>query len=121
MLSNGCGELSGTSMTVTPASINASPMASISSGFTPRRIATIGQYESAARRSMTMLLDQSRGARDPPVSGRDAIVRRERAVMAEQGERIGVALRERGACDDGHGAFGLPRRLRDFGADQADR
>ena len=43
MLSNGCGELSGTSMTVTPASISASPMASISSGFTPRRIATIGQ------------------------------------------------------------------------------
>ena len=39
MLSNGCGELSGTSITPMPPAINASATPNTSSGCTPRRIA----------------------------------------------------------------------------------
>ena len=51
---------------------------------------------------------QAGGARNAPVAGRDAVLRRERAVVPEQAQRLGVALRERGARDDRHGAFRLP-------------
>src|SRR6059058_5667970 len=41
---NGSGEFSGISIAVIPASISTPTMASVSSGFTPRRIATNGRF-----------------------------------------------------------------------------
>jgi hypothetical protein len=47
MLARGSGELSGTSIATKPAASNASPIATTSSGRTPRRIAISGRSASA--------------------------------------------------------------------------
>jgi len=52
------------------------------------------------------------------VAGRGAIVRREGALMPEQAQCVGIALRQRRARDDGHGAFRPSRRFSDLGTDQ---
>ncbi|ABA50914.1 hypothetical protein BURPS1710b_3486 [Burkholderia pseudomallei 1710b] len=89
ILSNGSGELSGTSTMRKPASYSAAPCAAASAGVTPRRIAIIGHAPNArisarcgaygaGKRSASASIDMSS---PPATSCRDArLLRRERRV-----------------------------------------
>src|SRR5205807_3340639 len=61
---------------------------------------------------------QPGGARNAPVAGSDAIAWRERAVVAEQFQRLGVAQPKLRACNNRDTILDLLRRLSDLGADQ---
>src|SRR4051812_34552897 len=64
MLSSGRGELSGTSMILMPASTRASPIASTSSGSTPRMMATSGQAANKARKFSSLSIASLREQAD---------------------------------------------------------